>query len=141
MALVFRGGWVNIDGPETGIDDDVPVFSDINQSFVASEDIEEGRVVTVNTGSQLAKASTSDQTPIIGIVSGAITAGNSVSVVTFGSKEFAGWGFAEPGKPVYLTGNGELTQTMPISGLVAQVGIALSSTKIHVRPFPKTTLA
>lgn len=141
MALVFRGGWVNISGPETGVEDEMTEFEDISQSFIAAEDIPTGRVVIVNSAGTIEKATVSSTNPIIGIVASAVSEGGSGSVVTFGTHTFAGWNFLEPGKSVYLTGDGELTQTMPTSGAVCKMGIALSSTSIHIRTFITTALS
>lgn len=140
-TLVFRGGWVRLDGPEAGIEDEKTEFEDISQSFIAAETIPAGRAVTLNNLGQMLMATVGATTPTIGIISAATPVGETGAVVTFGTHTFEGWSFSLPGKPLYLTGSGELTHTMPVVGSVTMLGVALSATSMHVRAFIPTSLA
>lgn len=69
---------------------------------------------------------------IIGITLGAAILGASVTVVTFGPTIEPTWGW-EVGKSIFLGIGGELTQTVPDSGVLVPLGGATSATEIMVK--------
>lgn len=84
------------------------------------------------TGVDYADSSnSSDQGKVVGITASAFAAGDLVKVYTAGEIIESTWTWT-PG-PVYLGTNGLLTQTVPTSGFVQQVGVAHEPTKLVVQ--------
>jgi hypothetical protein len=69
---------------------------------------------------------------VVGITTGAASAGADVTVQTTGEMIESSWSWS-PG-PIWVGDNGLLTQTSPTSGWVQMIAIALSATKIVVTP-------
>lgn len=67
---------------------------------------------------------------LCGVAVTAASSGNSVDVRIFGELTDSGWSWS-PG-PVYLGLNGALTQSVPTSGFIAQIGVALDSDSILI---------
>lgn len=84
----------------------------------------------------LADQSYADQTNIfsygkvIGLSKGAVVTGGLLEVVT--ASKLAGFTGLIPNTQVYLGLNGLITQTVPTSGFIQQLGVALTSTTILV---------
>ena len=73
----------------------------------------------------------SHQGKVVGITASAFAAGELVKVYTAGEVIESTWTWT-PG-PVYLGTNGLLTQTVPTSGFIQQVGVAHEPTKLVVQ--------
>jgi len=95
---------------------------------VAGEDLSGHRVVKVNGAGAYIYC---QDIYGIGLTLGAATSGNPVSVQTVGEVEEPSWAWT-PGLPVYQTGMGLLTQVLPTSGFIREIGIALAPTKISL---------
>jgi len=84
----------------------------------------------------LADQSYADQTNItsygkvIGLSKGAVVTGSLLEIVT--ASELDGFSGLIPNTQVYLGLNGLITQTVPTSGFIQQLGVALTSTSILV---------
>lgn len=66
---------------------------------------------------------------VVGMTLGAAASGASVQVAMQGRVEEPSWAWVA-GSPIYLTGLGLLTQTVPTSGYALQVAVPLSPTSI-----------
>lgn len=66
----------------------------------------------------------------IGLTQGAAITGADVVIVI--STELDGFAGLTPNDPIYLSTNGTVTQTLPLTGYIQQVGVAISTTKILV---------
>lgn len=88
------------------------------------------RVVKITpTGCDYADSSNiSDLGKVIGMTDSAFSANTNVKIFT--QKEITEPSWAWTLGPVYLSTNGLLTQIIPTTGFIQQVGIALSSTKL-----------
>ena len=64
----------------------------------------------------------------IGVTQGAATMGSPVNIVAIG--ELDGFFGLTVNSPVYLSANGTTTQTLPTSGYIQKIGVAISTTKI-----------
>lgn len=67
---------------------------------------------------------------VIGISKGAVITGEWLDIIT--SSELNGFTGLIPNEGIYLGSNGLITQIVPISGYIQQLGIALTSTSILV---------
>lgn len=77
------------------------------------------------------KDTTSQQEKILGVtITSAAGSGEEVSVVTEGKIDDPSFSFT-PG-PIWLGNSGVLTQTRPTTGLLVQIGVAISATLINV---------
>lgn len=75
----------------------------------------------------------------VGITTGAAMSGDLITITTFGAIAEPSWAWS-PG-PVYLGLNGLLSQALPTSGSIVEVGIAVSATELEVRVQPPINLA
>lgn len=78
-------------------------------------------------------ADQSDETSfgkVIGISKGAVVTGEWLDIIT--SSELNGFTGLTPNELIYLGSNGLITQTVPTSGYIQQLGVALTSTSILV---------
>jgi hypothetical protein len=67
---------------------------------------------------------------VIGITSGAVSAGGSASVITLG--DITGLSGLTPDEAIYLSAAGVLTQTVPASGFIQQLGTAIATDRMAV---------
>jgi hypothetical protein len=67
---------------------------------------------------------------VIGITSGAVSAGGSASVITLG--DITGLSGLTPDEAIYLSAAGVLTQTVPASGFIQQIGTAIAIDRMAV---------
>lgn len=89
-------------------------------------------VKATETGCDYASNQTlSDIGKIIGVTDSAVSAGARATVVTAGEIIEPTWAWTMGA--VYLSTNGTLTQTVPTTGFVQQIGTAVSSTKIVIQ--------
>jgi hypothetical protein len=70
---------------------------------------------------------------VAGITTGAASLGADVTIQTFGEIEEASWAWNDDG-PVWLAANGQLTQTLPATGYLFQVGQPMGPTKLRIEP-------
>ena len=105
-----------------------------------------GSVLTINSGEDLgghravflvngnAFHASSDaptaERKVIGITTGASITNASANILPSG--ELVGLSALTPDEPVYLGLNGVITQALPATGFIQQLGVALTSTKILV---------
>jgi len=109
--------------------------------IIASTNIGGHRVVkSTLTGCTYADSAVlSDLGKILGITSSATEQGNLTKIHTSGEIEESTWNFTTG--PVYLGSTGVLTQTLPATGFIQQVGVAISSTKIAIQIHPSIKLS
>jgi hypothetical protein len=75
----------------------------------------------------------------IGLTLNAAAVGGNVTVQQGGFLSEPSWSWI-PGQPVFQVGAGQLTQTIPTTGMLRQVAVALSPTKIALDLQPPTIL-
>lgn len=122
---------VNIGLP--GSSASVGVGSYVAQTQIASESIG-GHIVVYMSPTGVAIASSSvvnTANKILGLTSGSVVNGQPVEVVTSGTITEPSWSWTV-GDAVYVSTNGTLTQTVPTSGYILQVGIATNPTTINI---------
>lgn len=71
---------------------------------------------------------------IVGVTVGAASMGSNASIQAAG--ELDGFSALTPGDPVYLSIDGIITQTLPNSGFLSQIGVAKTSTKVLINIQP-----
>ena len=105
-------------------------------SITAGEDLGGQRaVITTNGLAYYADNSNPDHSNIVlGITLGAVSAGDSASIVTLG--ELSGLFGLTPNAPIYLSNNGVLTQVAPVTGFIQQLGTAIVSDRMLVNIQP-----
>jgi hypothetical protein len=103
--------------------------------FMLAATVSGGMAVAQATGGAIpADAGTlADAMAFIGVAQQGGNAGTSINVVSYGPASDSGWTWT-PYQPVFLGGDGALTQTPPVTGISFIVGFALSTTEIFVRP-------
>lgn len=75
----------------------------------------------------------------IGLTLNAASIGGDVTVQQGGFVSEPSWNWA-PGSPIFQVGAGQLTQTIPTTGMLRQVAVALTATKIALDLQPPTIL-
>lgn len=91
-------------------------------------------VVHSTTGSTVVYADNTNalhEACVLGITAGSALVGEVVQVQTSGEMVEPTWTWT-PREAIYLTTNGQLTQTPPTSGFVLQLGFALTATSMFV---------
>lgn len=73
----------------------------------------------------------SDKYKVIGISKGASIINEDCIITTYGEMSEPSWNWIE-GLPIYLSSNGLLTQTVPVSNYILQIATVISSTKIFI---------
>lgn len=68
---------------------------------------------------------------ILGITTGSTVNAGTATVQTYGEMIEPSWAWT-PGLPIYVGTNGLLTQTIPNSGFICQIGFAETATKIFI---------
>lgn len=68
---------------------------------------------------------------ILGMTTGAAMAGDFATILPAGEIHEPSWTL-DPALPVYLGNSGLLTQTLPTSGAIGQIGVALSATRLLI---------
>ncbi len=114
------------------------IASPVSQ-VTAAENLGGHRVVTVE-GYYASKDTGTDKFKVLGITTGAASIGTTATVTTFGSIEESGWNWTV-GNPVFLSTNGQLTQTAPTSGFSLIVGRPKTATNLFVDISEPTILA
>lgn len=103
---------------------------------VAGEDLGGHRCVYLSAG-LVYYANSSDVTKVnrlVGITTGAVSLGSSVDIMNAG--ELTGFTGLVPDNIMYLQSNGTISPSIPLTGFIQQVGIALTDTKclINIQP-------
>ena len=68
---------------------------------------------------------------VLGLTTGAALSGTSATLIPAGEITEPSWSL-EPSMPVYLGNNGLLTQAVPATGAILQVGVALAATRLLI---------
>ena len=103
-------------------------------TVTAGQDLSGHRIVSVNSAGQAVYAD--KDTPatvrqVLGLTTGAALNGTQATVLPMGEITEPSWTLSMSG-PVYLGNNGLLTQILPTTGVIMQVGVPLSSTMMLV---------
>lgn len=69
----------------------------------------------------------------VGLTTGAVILGANAPIQVEGEMEEAGWSWSD-GEIVWLAASGTLTQTVPTSGHLFQVGIPMGPTRLRIEP-------
>jgi len=131
----------------------IPVYSDTVDEFVLTEAADISGVgaytrVTRTAGEALgghrvvrqyldgavyyaSNTSDSHKHAVLGITVGAVESGNTATVQTYGELLEPSWTWT-PGLPIFLTTNGQLSQTAPSSGFVLIIGTAQTATQVFI---------
>ena len=91
------------------------------------------RAVVITNGTAI-HANNSTQPLVSGITQGAVVNGATVTVQTTGQLTEPTWAWTSG--PVYLGSDGLLTQSPPISGVIVELGTALTPTTLLIRVQP-----
>lgn len=117
---------------------DVRHFDEINittggggtATVTAAEALGGHRVVTMS-GNYASKDNADDKFNILGITQGAVISGATATVTTYGTITESSWNWTH-GLPVFLSTNGQLTQTPPATGFRLIIGRAKNATTLFV---------
>lgn len=130
---------INVGGTSGGTGGGTVTTSEAAKSVKTSivvDSVIGGNRAVIRTATGLALANNTDAGHsglVIGITQNAASAGGTVEVVNEG--ELEGFSGLSVNSPIYLSTNGLLTQSLPASGFIQQVGMALTATKIFVHLF------
>ena len=103
-------------------------------TITAGQDLSGHRMVSVNSSGQAVYAD--KDTPatvrqVLGLTTGAAMNGVQATVLQAGEIAEPSWTL-DPGTPVYLGNNGLLTQILPATGVILQVGVPLTAKMLLV---------
>ena len=93
------------------------------------------RAVWINRTAQAFYASNADATALvaIGITLGAALSGDPVMVQTSGTVTEPSWNWASDAT-VWLSADGNLTQTIPVTGALVKIGTPVAADTLHIAP-------
>ena len=100
-------------------------------SVMAAQAIGGHRAVTA-AGRYAEIIGTVEEATVVGMTTGAASAGQALAVQSAGMLEFGGWSWVAGGR-LYLGAGGTLTALPPESGWLVAMGIALSATTMLVK--------
>ena len=130
MSTRFYPRQTDYIGQLNNMDDEISVSSG-NITRIAGEDIS----ANMGVRSDGFYADSSDNldlsSPCIGISIAAVSSSQSISIKITGIMTEQSWNWASS-LPVYISTNGGLTQTPPLTGYVQQLGVALSATELLI---------
>ncbi len=108
--------------------------------YVAGTNLSGGMGVILSNSTAIAANSTTlaHAGKLIGITTGSALTGDSAVIQTSG--ELEGFFGLTVNSKVYLQANGTITSTIPTTGFVQQVGIALTTTKVLINIQPSLIL-
>jgi hypothetical protein len=111
-------------------------------SCTAGAALSGNRMVTYDANSAVVYASSADATAhaVLGMTLGAALLGAAVSVQTYGEVVEPSWSWI-PLEPVYLSTNGTLSQTAPVTGYCVRLGFALDARTLMLAVEPALKLA
>ena len=103
-------------------------------TLIAGQNLSGHCIICVNAAGQAVYAD--KDTPatlqqVLGLTTRAALTGNPVTIIPEGEITEPSWTL-NPRAPVYLGNNGQLTQTLPTTGAILQVGLPLSATQMLV---------
>ena len=105
------------------------------ESYIAEIALSGHVALTLNGAGQAIAAdcrSAAHAATVLGVSTGAASAGSAITVRAIGKLESPGWGLT-PGLPVYLGESGALGQAVPSSALfIKQIGHAISSAAVLI---------
>jgi hypothetical protein len=103
-------------------------------SRIAETDVSGHRAVAASADGRISHVGKddADASYVIGITTSAALAGLETNLVTIGEVTESSWNWA-PG-PVWLDVDGQLTQSVPVTGTLVRIGMATASTKLNVNP-------
>lgn len=93
------------------------------------------RMVVVNAAEKAIYADNTNMdhlNSVIGMTIGAVDADAVATVSQWGPIEMTGWSWILD-KPVFLSTNGQVTQTIPSTGFILIIGFPMSATKLDIR--------
>ena len=107
----------------------------VEKSYVTAQALGSGRVVYVNSDGKIDYAD--NTTPahydkVIGITKQAGASGDNVTVIMFGQFTDSWYAF-NVGDSIYLTTNGQLSDTPPTSGFLMKIAYAIKTDVIFIR--------
>jgi hypothetical protein len=109
--------------------------------FPASETLGGHRAIAIVDGTAVhANQAEPDRRLVRGISRGAVAIGSVARIQVLGPMREASWNWT-PGQPIFATGDGVLTQTVPTSGVLQQLAIADSPTQIFIDVHPPIVLS
>lgn len=88
------------------------------------------RVVSINSDNEAEYPSNISRA--VGLTTNAATTGDYLNIQTSGLISEISWNWI-PEKAIYFLSDGTLTQTVPISGTLLQIGFAVSSTEMFIK--------
>jgi len=109
-------------------------------SYIAGTNLSGGIGVILSDSTAIAANSTTlaHAGKVIGITTGAVSSGNQAIIQASG--ELEGFSGLTINSKVYLQANGTITSTIPTTGFIQQIGLALTSTKILINIQPSLIL-
>ena len=135
-AAGASGAWGGITGTlsaQTDLQNALDAKQPITITATAGEALSGNRAVRFSGGSAfLADKDAATASHAAGITTGAASSGAAVAIQLDGVMTEPSWAWS-PG-PVWLGTTGQLTQTIPVTGSVIQIGIAVSATKLAIDP-------
>lgn len=103
-------------------------------TFTAGQVLSGHRVVTTNGAGQAIYADVANAAHVngvVGLTTNAALLGGDVTVVDSGQVSEPSWNWST-NLPIYLTGMGQLTQTLPTTGFALQIAVPTSATSVIV---------
>jgi len=109
-------------------------------SYMAGTNLSGGIAVILSSSTAIAANSTTlaHAGKVVGITTGAVLIGNPATIQASG--ELEGFSGLTINSKVYLQSNGTITSTIPTTGFIQQVGVALTTTKVLINIQPSLIL-
>ncbi|MEG3639281.1 hypothetical protein [Magnetococcus sp. PR-3] len=117
-----------------------PASCSNNVTFVAGEDLEAFRLITLNNDTQLVLADQVGSGTVLGMNLISAQQGEAIPIQVFGPISNPGWNWSTDPDGVFLGLDGLPTQTPPTSGYLTTVGRALSPTELFLSIEPTIQL-
>ena len=116
------------------------ISASTSTTVTAGENLSGGTPVVLVNGKAYKAINTAvnQANKIIGVTTGSILANNSGLVTCYG--ELGGFAGLTPESPIYVSEIGTLVSTLPTSGYIQQIGIALTATTILINIQPSLIL-
>jgi len=112
---------------------ELPNGSQTQITAIAAEAIGGQRIVSLNSDGKAIYPT--DYSSAIGITTGAVELGATATIITSGQITETSWSWT-PNMPLFLSDNGLMTQTAPVTGELVQIGWAITSTTIFLKINP-----
>lgn len=101
------------------------------QDYLSGANLSALRLVKLNASNQLVYADSSNDSTVLGLTFQAVNIGVAPIVVLSGLVTDSSWNWAR-GAPLYLSSNGAITETAPITGYIVAIGHAEAPTIINL---------